>query len=112
MSDLVKKLVAGDRTKVRVPIPAGVEAWVEIRLEDRCWRRPLLDICEIGISFEGLAGLPEMAPGSTFIDTLVRVVDCEIRGTMVVCHLTPSMATGTIHGARFSAPAPKRIGPD
>lgn len=105
MSDPVSKMIGGDRTTVRVPIPAGVEAWVEIRLGERRWRRPLLDISESGISLEGSGGLPELAPGSTFVDTVVRVGDCEIHGTMVVCHITPSISTGTVYGARFHPPS-------
>ena len=101
---ITKAMVVGDRSGVRIPVPPKEEACVEVQLEGRCCRLPLLDISENGLSFECPEGLPEIAPGSSFTDAVVRVADCAIQGNLVIRHVTWSISAGTSCGAQFRPP--------
>ena len=96
-----KAMAAGERSGARIPAAPEREARVEVQFEGRCCRLPLLDISEGGLCFECPGGLPEIAPGSSFTDAVVRIADCEIQGHIVICHVTSSISTGTLCGARF-----------
>ena len=91
---------AGNRSGVRIPVPPEEEACVEVQLEGRCCRLPLLDISENGLSFECPDGLPEIAPDSSFTDAVVRVADCAIQGNLVI-RLGVSSVAGKMKKARL-----------
>jgi c-di-GMP-binding flagellar brake protein YcgR len=90
----------------RHPATGTVEAFVEITYPDsvaRNLRLPLVDISISGLSFVLTEELPAIENGTNITDIVVRLGDCEIRGELVVMHLTPQTETRTICGALFYA---------
>jgi hypothetical protein len=94
-------MAAGDRCRARIPIAPEKRASVEIQLEGWRQRLPLLDISEDGLCFECPDGIPPIAPGSSFGDVVVRLGGREMRGSLVIRHVTSSLSAGTQCGARF-----------
>jgi hypothetical protein len=82
------------------------EAFVELAWPERGSERrrlPLVDISISGLSFAIGDELPGIENGSCIPHALIRFGDCEIRGELVVMHLTPQTETRTICGALFYA---------
>jgi hypothetical protein len=93
------------RRKARRHSATGtVEAFVEITYPDsvaRNLRLPLIDISISGLSFIMTEELPAIENGTNITDTVIRLGDCEIRGELVVMHVTPQSDNRTICGALF-----------
>jgi hypothetical protein len=81
---------------------AYVELAVQDRNGDRC-RLPLMDISISGLSFAIGDELPGIDSGATLPDVVIHLGACEIRGELVVMHLTPQSETRTVCGALFYA---------
>lgn len=96
-----KSMALGSRSGARIPVAPEEKASVEIRLEGWRQRLPALDISEDGLCFECPDGIPPIAPGSSFGDAVVRLAGREMRGSIVIRHVTSSISTGTVCGARF-----------
>jgi hypothetical protein len=94
------------RKTKRHPARDSEEACVELstphRRDERC-RLPLMDISVSGLSFVIGDELPDIENGSDLSDAVIHLGECQIRGDLVVMHLTPQTDTRTICGALFYA---------
>lgn len=90
----------------RHPAGGSEEACVELstpnRRGERC-RLPLMDISVSGLSFVVGDELPGIEHGSDLSDAVIHLGETEIRGDLVVMHLTSETETRTICGALFYA---------
>jgi hypothetical protein len=96
----------------RHPAKGSEEAYVELalpnRTDERC-RLPLLDISISGLSFSIGDELPGIENGSSLLEAVIHIGDCEVHGDLVVMHLTPQTETRTICGALFYAASDQDI---
>lgn len=99
--------ITGCRRKQRRRTTSGSgNAWVEITCpqpEGRLHTLPLLDVSVSGLSFMFEEPLPGLESGASLNNVLVRLGDCEIRGELVVMHLTPQGPGRWACGALFYA---------
>ena len=92
------------RGPARHPIPRAADRYVSFehpRPGGRSYRFPLHDLSEGGLSFELTEELPLADEGASLDGVTVRLGNCEFRGDLLVMHLTPDMAPGSICGALF-----------
>jgi hypothetical protein len=64
---------------------------------------PLVDISISGLSFIFEDELPGIDSGDALSDVVVRLADCDIRGELVVMHVTAHSETRRVCGALFYA---------
>ena len=62
---------------------------------------PLVDISSSGFSFALTEDLSGMTEGSEIPDVTLYFEDCEVRGEVVVLHITPETATRAVCGVLF-----------
>jgi hypothetical protein len=94
------------RKAKRHPAKGSEQAFVELRLPDRngeLHNLPLKDVSISGISFLMADDMPAIENGSSLADTVIHLGDCEIRGDLVVMHVTRQTDTRTVCGALFYA---------
>ena len=63
----------------------------------------LADVSISGLSFAFEAELHVIQSGPSISDAVMRLGDCEIRGDLVVMHVTPQSENRTVCGALFYA---------
>jgi len=81
-------------------------AWVEFRspqAPDAPQRLPLVDISVSGFSFSLEEGSPRLGNGLEIAGVRIHLGGCEIRGDMVVMHVTPRGDGRVVCGALFYA---------
>jgi hypothetical protein len=94
------------RKQRRRPTSGSGSAWIEVNYpqpEGRRHELALVDVSVSGLSFifeEQLAGLET---GADLSDVLIHLGDCEIRGELVVMHVTPQGPGRWLCGALFYA---------
>jgi hypothetical protein len=95
------------RRKQRRHAAAGPDsAAVEIiypQPKGRSHRLSLVDISVSGLSFAFEEELPGLESGDALSDVIVRLGNCEIRGELVVMHITSHSETRRVCGALFYA---------
>jgi hypothetical protein len=62
----------------------------------------LLNVSSDGVCFGVDDEQLTLNPGSRIEDAIVQVGDIEIRGVLIIAHITQALSTGTICGAAFS----------
>jgi len=90
----------------RHPAKGSEEACVELSTPNRTGERlrlSLVDISISGLSFVVGDELPGIEDGSDLSDAVIHLGECQIRGDLVVMHLTPQTDTRTLCGALFYA---------
>jgi len=99
--------ITGCRRKQRRQTTSGSgSAYIEIALpqpEGRTHQFPLVDVSVSGLSFGFEEPLPGLESGADLCNVLVRLGDCEIRGELVVMHVTSQGQNRRICGALFYA---------
>lgn len=88
----------------RFPVTAAQNVWVEFDHPSevgRPHRLPLVDISVAGISFAVTDELPPMDSGASLPGIVIHVEGCDIRGEMLILHVTPVSGHGTVCGALF-----------
>ena len=101
MDTIAKALNQDSRNQPRYPIPSGLDAWIEVTLNKRCWCLPLVDLSEDGMSFECVRGMPAMELGASMGRVVVHVGDHEVRGGVTVRYVANSISAGTYFGGVF-----------
>ena len=92
------------RGPARHPIPRAADRYVEFehpRPGGRTYRFPLHDLSEAGLSFMLTEEVPMTDEGTSLEAVTVRLGNCEIHGDLLVMHVTPEMAPGSVCGALF-----------
>jgi hypothetical protein len=88
----------------RHPIPEGASAAVEFTYPAPNGPRhalPLVDVSVSGLSFDAGAELAGIASGTTFSGVVVRFAGCEMRGELLVMHVTTRTPERRTIGALF-----------
>jgi hypothetical protein len=92
------------RSSRRFPIPAEATASVEFHFPfengHHCSMR-LRDISASGLSFVLSHELPGIEVGDSLDRVVVRIEDYELRGDLLIMHLTPAAEEGAVCGALF-----------
>ena len=101
MDTIAKALNEDNRNQPRYPIPSGLDAWIEVTLNKRCWCLPIVDLSEDGMSFECVRGMPAMELGASMGRVVVHVGDHEVRGGVTVRYVANSISAGTYFGGVF-----------
>ena len=99
--------ITGCRRKQHRRTTSGSEsACIEIKYpqpEGRQHQLALVDVSISGLSFSFEDQLPGLESGTDLHDVLIRMGDCEIRGELVVMHVTPQGPDNWLCGALFYA---------
>jgi hypothetical protein len=99
--------MTGCRRKQRRRAVAGVgNAWIEIKYpnsEGGQHQLPLVDISVSGLSFCFEDQLDGLESGAKLSDVIVRLGDCDVRGELVVMHVTSQQPGRWLCGALFYA---------
>jgi hypothetical protein len=66
------------------------------------WRLPIVDIGLGGFSVTLDRSVPCPPIGARIPELTLRLGEHEIRGSFVVCHVTPNFSQGTLCGGRFT----------
>ena len=88
----------------RHPLPRADDRYIEVdhpQPGGRSYRFPLHDISISGLSFVLTEEMPRIDEGSSLDGVVVHVGGCILRGDMLVMHVTPEMAPGSVCGALF-----------
>jgi hypothetical protein len=95
------------RSSERCWLPHAGGAFVKFDLsDDRRYCCDLLNLSTDGVCFGMDDEQLTLSPGARIEDAIVQVGDIELRGVLVIAHITQALSTGTICGAAFS-PATK-----
>ena len=95
------RLVACRRTQRRHPIAPGAETRVDLECPPgRPWSLSVVDLSVSGISFAFEEDAPQIDNGTNLPNAVIRIGSCEMRGDLLVMHVTPS-SSRTICGALF-----------
>jgi hypothetical protein len=99
--------ITGCRRKQRRQTTSGSgSAWIEFKYpqpEGRPHRLELVDVSVSGLSFVFDDELDGLETGDDLHDVLIRFGECEIRGELVVMHVTPKGHERCLCGALFYA---------
>lgn len=88
----------------RFTVNSGQNIWVEFEYPSRggqSHRLPLVDISASGISFALTNELPLLESGTSLPDVVIHVESAEMRGDLLILHVTPVPGGATICGALF-----------
>lgn len=88
----------------RHPLPRADDRYVEVEHPKPGGRRysfPLHDVSISGLSFVLNEEVPFVDEGTSLDGATVRVGGCTLRGDLLVMHVTPEMAPGSVCGALF-----------
>jgi len=94
------------RKQHRRTLSGSGNAWVEVNYpqpEGKRHQLALIDVSVSGLSFVFESELAGLESGADLHDVLVRLGDCEIRGELVVMHVTPQGSGRWLCGALFYA---------
>jgi len=88
----------------RFPFNSGQNVWVEFEYPSQggqAHRLPLVDISASGISFALTNELPLLESGTSLSGAVIRVESSEMRGDLLILHVTPVPDGLTVCGALF-----------
>jgi hypothetical protein len=97
---------ACQRKQRRHDVTGSGNAWVELACPEtggRPHRLPLEDVSISGLSFTFEAELSGIENGASLTDVVVHLGGCNVRGEIVVMHVTPHSETRSLCGALFYA---------
>ena len=88
----------------RFPVDSGQNVWIEFEYPShggQSHRLPLVDISASGISFALTNELPLLESGTSLSDVVIHVENSEMRGDLLILHVTPVPDSSTVCGALF-----------
>ena len=88
----------------RFPVGSGQKVWVEFEYPShggQSHRLPLVDISASGISFALTNELPLLESGTSLSDVVLHVESSEMRGDLLILHVTPVADRPMVCGALF-----------
>lgn len=89
-----------DRFPLDASEPGTIEFGYPSHDDERC-RMELRDLSRSGLSFYLKHELPGLEVGDSLERALIRLVGREVRGDVLVMHLTPDNSAGAVCGALF-----------